>query len=101
MCAIGLVQTGWERSARSNGTFSRTIFDHIYICPGGAALTSTGNIDQGHIVYYRASENDSSTRSLKPKCTTAIVRKITRDLNEEVRDRPRPLARLERGKGRS
>jgi hypothetical protein len=26
---------------------------------------------------------------LKPKCTTAIVRKITRDLNEEVRDQVR------------
>jgi hypothetical protein len=30
--------------------------------------------------------------SLKPKCTTAIVRKITRDLNEEVRDQVRALA---------
>jgi len=26
---------------------------NVYICPGGAELTSTGNIDQGHIVYYR------------------------------------------------
>jgi hypothetical protein len=26
------------------------------VCPGGAQLTSTGNIDQGHIVYYRASK---------------------------------------------
>jgi hypothetical protein len=29
---------------------------------------------------------------LKPKCTTAIVRKITRDLNEQVRDEIRTLA---------
>ena len=28
---------------------------------------------------------------MKPKCTTAIVRKITRDLNEEVRDQVRAL----------
>jgi len=78
-------------------TFSRSdfVFDselNIYVCPGGAQLTSTGNIDQGHIVYYRASKNDCSTCSLKPKCTTAIVRKITRDLNEEVRDQVRALA---------
>src|ERR1700760_98931 len=53
---------------------------------------STGNIDQGHIVYYRASKSDCSTCSLKPKCTTAIVRKITRDLNEQVRDQVRTLA---------
>ena len=71
------------------------IFDqerNSYVCPGGAELTSTGNIDQGHIVYYRASRSDCSQCSLKPKCTTAVVRKITRDLNEDVRDRVRALA---------
>ena len=87
----------WDKSARSDGTFSRSDFvfhpeRNIYVCPGGAKLTSTGNIDQGHIVYYRASKNDCSTCSLKPKCTTAIVRKITRDHNEEVRDQVRALA---------
>jgi IS5 family transposase len=29
---------------------------------------------------------------LKPKCTTAVVRKVTRDIDEEVRDRVRALA---------
>ena len=87
----------WDKSARHDGTFSRAdfVFDrerNIYRCPGGAELTSTGNIDQGHIVYYRASKNDCSICSLKPKCTTAVVRKITRDLNEDVRDRVRALA---------
>src|ERR1700757_4947698 len=87
----------WDKSARSDGTFSRSdfVFDperNIYVCPGGAKLTSAGNIDQGHIVYYRASKNDCSTSALKPKCTTAIVRKITRDLNEQVRDQIRTLA---------
>jgi len=90
----------WDKSARFDGTFSRAdfVFDqgrNIYICPGGAELTSTGNIDQGHIVYYRASKNDCSICSLKPKCTTAVVRKITRDLNEDVRDRVRALASTE------
>jgi transposase len=90
----------WDKSARTDGTFSRAdfIFDperNIYVCPGGAELTSTGNVDQGHIVYYRASKNDCSTCSLKPKCTTAVSRKITRDLNEDVRDRVRALANTE------
>src|SRR5262249_9395327 len=74
------------------------VFDqqrNIYICPGGAELTSTGNIDQGHIVYYRASKSDCSQCSLKPKCTTAVVRKITRDLDEDVRDHVRALANTE------
>jgi Transposase DDE domain len=87
----------WDKSARSDGTFSRAdfIFDrsrNVYICPGGAELTSTGNVDQGHTVYYRASKNDCSTCSLKARCTTAIVRKVTRDLDEEVRDRVCALA---------
>jgi len=90
----------WDKSARPDGTFSRAdfVFDrerNVYVCPGGAELTSTGNIDQGHIVYYRASKSDCSGCSLKPKCTTAVVRKITRDLNEDVRDRVRALANTE------
>ena len=90
----------WDKSARTDGTFSRAdfVFDqqrNIYTCPGGAELTSTGNIDQGHIVYYRASKSDCSLCSLKPKCTTATGRKITRDLNEDVRDRVRALADTE------
>jgi IS5 family transposase len=90
----------WNKSARPDGTFSRAdfVFDqerNIYVCRSGAELTSTGNIDQGHIVYYRASKSDCSQCSLKPKCTTAIVRKITRDLNEDVRDRVRASANTE------
>ena len=87
----------WDKSARSDGTFSRSdfVFNHernIYICPGGAELTSTGNVDQGHILYYRATKHSCSACSLKPRCTTAAVRKVTRDLDEEVRDRVRALA---------
>jgi len=90
----------WDKSARHDGTFSRAdfIFDqerNVYICPGGAELTSTGYIDQGHIVYYRANKNDCSACSLKPKCTTAPMRKVTRDVNEDVRDHVRALANTE------
>lgn len=90
----------WDKSARSDGTFSRAdfVFDrqrNVYACPGGAELASTGNIDQGHIVYYRANKNDCSACSLKPKCTTAPMRKVTRDINEDVRDSVRALAGTE------
>jgi len=90
----------WDKSARYDGTFSRAdfVFDqerNIYTCPGGAQLTSTGTIDQGHIVYYRASKNDCSVCSLKPKCTTAVVRKITRDINEDIRDHVRALTKTD------
>jgi Transposase DDE domain len=90
----------WDKSARHDGTFSRAdfVFDqdrNVYICPGGAELTSTGNVDQGHIVYYRANKHDCSTCLLKPKCTTAPMRKVTRDVNEDVRDGVRALANTE------
>jgi len=90
----------WDKSARQDGTFSRAdfVFDkdrNVYVCPGGAALTSTGSIDQGHIVYYRASKKDCSICLLKPKCTTAVVRKVTRDVDEDVRDQVRALANTE------
>src|SRR5207342_2220756 len=60
----------WDKSARHDGAFSRAdfVFDrerNVYICPGGSELTSTGNIDQGHILYYIASKNDCSACSLK------------------------------------
>ena len=45
--------------------------------------------------YYRANKNDCSTCSLKPKCTTAIVRKVSRDIDEDVRERVRALASTE------
>ena len=53
----------WDKSARHDGTFSRAdfVFDqdrNVYICPGSKELTSTGNIDQGHIVYSRANKHD-------------------------------------------
>lgn len=90
----------WDKSARHDGSFSRAdfVFDqerNVYTCPGGAELTSTGNIDQGHIVYYKANKKDCSACSLKPKCTTAPMRKVTRDVNEDVRDRVRALAGTE------
>jgi len=86
----------WDKSPRLDGTFSRAdfIFDperNVYICPGGAELTSTGNMDQGHIVYYRANKKDCSACALKPKCTKAALRKVTRDVHENVRDQVRAL----------
>lgn len=87
----------WDKSARPDGKFSRADFAfdkqrNVYICPGGAQLTSTGTIDQGRIVYYKASKNDCSICRLKQKCTTAVARKVTRDIDEDVRDHVRSLA---------
>src|SRR5271155_1948706 len=48
----------WDKSARTDGTFSRAdfIFDrerNVYICPSGKLLTHSGLIDQGRLLPYR------------------------------------------------
>ena len=91
----------WDKSARPDGTFSRAEF----VFDQGAQrlrLPRWRGTDQ-HWQYrsgpYRLlpgqQEATAQRCSLKPKCTTAIVRKITRDLNEDVRDRVRALANTE------
>ena len=63
----------------------------------GAELTSTGNIDQGHIVYYRGQQATTCSSLLVEgrRARPAAVRKVTRDVNEDVRDRVRALANTE------
>jgi transposase len=90
----------WDKSARSDGKFSRAdfVFDkerNVYICPAGAELTHSGIVDQGRILPYRASTNDCSICELKPKCTTAPARKVSRDIDEDVREHVRALANTE------
>ena len=61
----------WDKSRQTNGRFTRADFSYdkernVYICPGGQLLTSTGNIDQGRILYYRALKSDCSACPLSP-----------------------------------
>ena len=57
-------------TARSRHVRSSFAYDkerNVYLCPGGNLLASTGNIDQGRILYYRALKSDCSACSLKPQ----------------------------------
>lgn len=90
----------WDKSARADGKFSREdfIFDrerNVYVCPAGKLLTHSGIIDQGRILPYRASAYDCSRCELKPRCTTAIARKVSRDIDEDIREHVRALANTE------
>ena len=81
----------WDKSRQTNGRFTRDDFSYdkernVYICPGGKLLTSTGNIDQGRILYYRALKSDCSACPLKPQCTTGKERRIKRWEHEAVID---------------
>jgi hypothetical protein len=87
----------WDKSRQTGGRFTKEdfVFDrarNVYICPAGAELTHSGVVDQGRILPYRARKADCSTCALKPRCTTAAARKVSRDIDEDVRDHVRALA---------
>jgi transposase len=90
----------WDKSKQTGGRFTKEdfVFDrdrNVYICPAGAALTHSGIVDQGRILPYRASTTDCSICKLKPQCTTAASRKVSRDIDEDIRDQVRALANTE------
>ena len=91
----------WDKSARSDGTFSRAdfVFDrerNIYICPGGKLLHTTGTVIDGGTLRYRASKRDCDVCALKMQCCpNTPVRQIPRDLHEDARDVARALAKTE------
>lgn len=86
----------WDKSARKDGKFSKADFTfdpehNVYICPAGKELTHSGFVDQGRILPYRARAFYCARCDLKPRCTTAASRKISRDIDENVRDYVRSL----------
>jgi transposase len=91
----------WDKSTRSDGTFSRADFDfdqsrNIYICPNGKLLHTTGTVIDGSTFRYRASKRDCDLCAFKMQCCPhASARLIPRDLHEDVRDVVRALAKTE------
>ncbi|MGH8678026.1 MAG: IS1182 family transposase [Burkholderiales bacterium] len=87
----------WDRSRRSDGTFSRDDFTYdkardLYLCPRGKTLKTTGKILSDNTLRYLASTYDCGACPLKPKCCpNTPQRKIPRDINEAARDHARAL----------
>src|SRR5499427_2666524 len=87
----------WDKSARQDGTFSRSDFTfdperNIYTCPAGKVLKTTGNVGDDHMLRYLASKRDCDACPLKPRCCPKMLfRKVTRDVNEDARDLARAL----------
>ena len=87
----------WDKSGETRGKYTKADFTYdkgrdLYTCPGGKILTTTGKIDQGRILPYRASTKDCASCALKPRCTSAPARKVSRDIDEDVRDHVHALA---------
>src|SRR5215470_6919955 len=91
----------WDKSERSDGTFSRAdfVFDrsrNVYICPGGKLLHTTGTVIEGGTYRFRASKRDRDVCTLKMQCCPNVpVRQVPRDLHEDARDVARALAKTE------
>jgi transposase len=87
----------WDKSAREDGTFSRSDFTfdrerNVYVCPAGKLLKTTGSIGNDHVLRYLASKRDCDACPLKPQCCpNMLFRKVTRDINEDARDLARSL----------
>ena len=88
----------FDKSARKDGTLSRADFTfdaerNIYLCPQGKSLKSTGHLNKGRTLYYRASKLDCDVCPLKSECCPkAPSRRIPRDIDEDARDLARSLA---------
>src|SRR6202166_994643 len=97
--------TVFDKSARSDGTFSRDDFtyDHerdIYVCPGGSMLATTGtHVNEGATLLYRASRRDCGACPLKLRCCPKEpARKIPRSVYEGARDMAREIAKSWQGR---
>jgi transposase len=91
--------TVFDRSARTDGTFSREEFAYdaesdIYICPAGKPLSTTGTlVNDGATILYRASKNECQPCALKTRCCpTTPARKVPRSIHEGARDIARRIA---------
>ena len=92
----------FDKSARTDGTFSREDFAYdqqsdVYICPDGKVLASTGTlVNDGATLLYRASKHDCDACQLKPQCCPKTPsRKVTRSIHEEARDVAREIAKTD------
>src|SRR6204780_4530892 len=97
--------TVFDKSARSDGTFSRGDFAYDnerdgYLCPGGKTLTTTGTrVNDGATVLYRASRRDCGACPLKLRCCPKEpARKIPRSIHEDARDMARKIAQSWQGR---
>ncbi|ABS65813.1 transposase IS4 family protein [Xanthobacter versatilis] len=99
----------FDKSARRDGTFSRTDFayDHVrdlYTCPGGKELrryrrhfsVTRDSVDPHGFMRYRAAKSDCGACALKSQCCPAEPpRKVLRSIHEGARDMARDIAATE------
>ena len=97
----------WDKTARNDGTFSRSDFEwreahNEYRCPGGKSLVPRrrnftqprSGITKADTVIYRSSQHDCRHCPMKAQCCpNTPMRKIARHVNESAREVARQIAK--------
>ena len=86
-----------DRTRQRDGFFMRDAFtyDHLadaYRCPADKPLTYCSTVSATQVRRYRSRAADCAGCPLKPQCTTARRRAVTRLVDEDARDQVRALA---------
>ena len=86
-----------DRTRQRDGFFMRDAFtyDHLadaYRCPADKPLTYCGTVSATQVRRYHSRAADCAGCPLKPQCTTARRRAVTRLVDEDARDQVRALA---------
>ncbi len=96
----------WDKSERTDGTFSRSDFewieqDNAYRCPAGKALRSNwrtfkvprSGVTKAGTIIYLASKHDCQHCPMNAQCCpNTSTRKIARSIHEHARDVARKIA---------
>ena len=89
-----------DRTRQRDGFFTRDAFTYnreadAYRCPADKPLTYRGMVRASQVRRYRSRAADCAGCALKPRCTTARQRAVTRLVDEDARDQARALAGTE------
>ena len=88
----------WDKSQRTDGTFSKGDFTYdtehnVYTCPRGNTLKTTGNVHDDTLRYLARTKECRPCPLKKQCCPNTPFRKVPRDINEDARDYVRALAK--------
>ena len=86
-----------DRTRQRDGFFTRDAFRYdrdvdAYRCPADKPLNYMGTVRASRVRRYRSRAADCAACPLKPQCTTARQRAVTRLVDEDARDQVRALA---------
>ena len=89
-----------DRTRQRNDFFTRDAFRYdrkanVYHCPNDKLLTYRGTVQASQVRAYRSRPADCAACALKPMCTTARWRAVTRLVTEDARTQVRALSGTE------